>query len=312
MATYSSRSARTTSASASSRSWSASSTSRVERAPSRASSATPSAAMRAASTCSRRATIEARATTSCAQASPTSWVTARRGVLQLEAALVEQRLRLAHQAVVAAAGVERHRPLDADLAEGVAVPAAELVVAALDAGAGGDRDLRPLGGEGPVEVVDRDALAELGGDDRSGCAGPRWRSPRRRSSAPAAAAAAARGCRPGRRRRRGRPRGRSRAAPCAPARVEREAARRDSALADVGAGHLADVEAVAGRAQGLVEALDVVAGEAHELLVAAHVDVGLHRVEEHLLLDVLEVGAAGGDLVARRLDRRLGLRRCRR
>ena len=95
-----------------------------------------------------------------------------------------------------------------------------------------------------------------------------------------------------RRRRPGRPRGRSRAGPRAPARVEREAASRDSALADVGAGHLAHVEAVAGRAQGLVEPLDVVAGQAHELLVAAHLDIGRDRVEEHLLLHVLQVGAA--------------------
>ena len=103
-----------------------------------------------------------------------------------------------------------------------------------------------------------------------------------------------------------------RAAPSAPASVRARRGEPRLALADVGAGHLADLEAVAGRVQRLVQPLHVVARQPHELLVAAHVDVGLHRVEEHQLLDVLEVGPSGGDQVARRLDRRLGVRRCRR
>ncbi len=87
---------------------------------------------------------------------------AARFVLQLVAALIEQRLGLANHAVVQAPGIERHRSLDADLAEGIAIPAVELGVAALDAGRGAETDLRPFGREGAVEIVDGDPLAELG------------------------------------------------------------------------------------------------------------------------------------------------------
>ena len=76
---------------------------------------------------------------------------------------------------------------------------------------------------------------------------------------------------------------------------EREAARRDSLWLTSVRVTSPTSKRLLGGAQRLVQALDVVAGEADELLVAAHVDIGLDRVEEHLLLDVLQVGAAGGD-----------------
>ena len=96
-------------------------------------------------------------------------------------------------------------------------------------------------------------------------------------------------------------------APSAAASDERDAARRDWLW-------LTSVRVTSPTSKRFCVALSVsfrrstsLLGEPHELLVAAHVDVGLHRVEQHELLDVLQVGAAGGDRVARQLDRRLGL-----
>ena len=85
-------------------------------------------------------------------------------VLQLEAPLVEQRLRLAHDAVVAAAGIERDGGLDARLQPEVAVPF-DLLVVPLEAAARAHADREPLRRQRAIEVVDGRALGELRGDD---------------------------------------------------------------------------------------------------------------------------------------------------
>ena len=167
-------------------------------------------------------------------------------------------------------------------------------------------DRRALGRHRPVEVVDRRALGELGADDRRVALEP---DPRRLLQ------------RGGERRQRRRRLEvlRQRAdrdavglagdLELALGGLQRRGRRREArlALADVGAGHLADVEAVLRGTQRLVQPVDVVAGEPDELLVLQHVDIGGDGVEQHQRLDGLEVGAPGRDRVARRLDRRLGL-----
>ena len=71
-------------------------------------------------------------------------------------------------------------------------------------------------------------------------------------------------------------------------------------LGDVGAGHLADVEAVARLPQLLLEDLDVVAAEVEVSRVAQHVHIGGRAIEQHVLL-----GRAQG--LARAEHERLGL-----
>ena len=71
-------------------------------------------------------------------------------------------------------------------------------------------------------------------------------------------------------------------------------------LGNVGAGHLADVEAVARLPQLLLEHLDVVAAEVEVSRVAQHVHIGGRAIEQHVLL-----GRAQG--LARAEHERLGL-----
>ena len=59
-------------------------------------------------------------------------------------------------------------------------------------------------------------------------------------------------------------------------------------LGDVGAGHLADVEAVARLPQLLLEDLDVVALEVEVRRVAQHVHIGGRAIEQHVLLDAAQ------------------------
>ena len=71
-------------------------------------------------------------------------------------------------------------------------------------------------------------------------------------------------------------------------------------LGHVGPGHLADIEAVAGLAQLLVDHLDVVALQVENGRVAQHVHVGRRGIEQDVLLVVVQ-GLAGAE------DGRFGL-----
>ena len=78
-------------------------------------------------------------------------------------------------------------------------------------------------------------------------------------------------------------------------------------LADVGAGDLADLEAVVGGVELFAQHAHVVPGDADEFLRLDHVHIGGDRGEEHFLLDVQQAGAARRDAVARGFERGLGL-----
>ena len=73
-------------------------------------------------------------------------------------------------------------------------------------------------------------------------------------------------------------------------------------LRHVGARHLADIEAVPGLLQLLRQHRDVVLAQAHDGLVAHHIDVGGGRVQQGGLLDVTQLLTTG-------LHGRLGLAR---
>ncbi len=77
--------------------------------------------------------------------------------------------------------------------------------------------------------------------------------------------------------------------------------------ADIRPRHLAQFETVAGRAHLFAQHLDVVLANVDRDLVAADIHVGLHRTEQHLLLDIAQQRAVGHDLRPGRLDRRRGL-----
>jgi hypothetical protein len=74
-------------------------------------------------------------------------------------------------------------------------------------------------------------------------------------------------------------------------------------LGDVGAGVLADLEAVAGGAQLLRHHADVGLAHVDHLQVAPHVQVGRDRVQQHLLFDRHEALPRGQNRLARCLDR---------
>ena len=69
---------------------------------------------------------------------------------------------------------------------------------------------------------------------------------------------------------------------------ERPWASRDFGLGNVGAGHLADVEAVARLPQLLLEDLDVVALEVEVRRVPQHVHIGGRAIEQDVLLDAAQ------------------------
>jgi hypothetical protein len=73
-------------------------------------------------------------------------------------------------------------------------------------------------------------------------------------------------------------------------------------LGHVGAGILADLEAVAGGAQLLGHDADVRLAHVHHLQVAPDVQVGRDRVQQHLLFDRHEALPRGQNGLARRLD----------
>ena len=76
-------------------------------------------------------------------------------------------------------------------------------------------------------------------------------------------------------------------------------------LGDVGARDLADLEPVAGRLELALQALLVVERQVQHDLVAIGRRVGVDRVEQHLLLERVEAGALGADLVLGLADLRL-------
>ena len=77
-------------------------------------------------------------------------------------------------------------------------------------------------------------------------------------------------------------------------------------LGHVGAGHLADLEAVAGRLQLPLQPLLVVEGEIEHDLVAEGRGVGVDGVQQHLLLQREQPGALGADQVLGPAHLRLG------
>ena len=76
-------------------------------------------------------------------------------------------------------------------------------------------------------------------------------------------------------------------------------------LGDVGARHFADLEPVTGRLQLALQPLLVVQREVEHRLVAIGRRVGVDGVEQDLLLERVEAGALGADLVLRLADLRL-------
>jgi hypothetical protein len=74
-------------------------------------------------------------------------------------------------------------------------------------------------------------------------------------------------------------------------------------LGDVGAGVLADLEAVAGGAQLLRHDADIGLAHVDHLKVAPDVEIGRHRIQQHLLFDRHEALPRGQHGLARGLDR---------
>ena len=74
-------------------------------------------------------------------------------------------------------------------------------------------------------------------------------------------------------------------------------------LGDVGPGHVADLEPVAGRLEVGLEHPHVVLVQFDDRPVADHVHVGRHRLGEDVALDCAQLAAAGVDPGLGRVDR---------
>ena len=73
-------------------------------------------------------------------------------------------------------------------------------------------------------------------------------------------------------------------------------------LGHIGAGILAHFETVARSAQLLGDDADIAVADLRDLGVTPNIHVGLHRVEQHDLLQIDQAEPRGRDLLTRRLD----------